>query len=515
MTQTSLSPRSPAEPAAPRRDCTSLLVFAVALVVLLTVKWPTLGEVPAWDSAMGLFPAATTLADSGFDILSLIEEPSYAAGGPNVHSLSPITWITALVLRFVGEGQAALITMHIFHLLVAAAAAAAIFRLSAILYGKRLALLSTAAAFAFPLVLTQTGFLYLEIPMLAATTFALLAWIDRRPVVAGVWVTVAILIKGSGLIVVGTLVLAVLFDPRRELRTPIRAAALLIAPAVVFLTNLAISTSVPGGLTTTGADFKANLSSMGAFLTAVPDLLLLVAGFIVAAAIGKRRGGAGERQDLIRLSIVMLTVSFFGFYLVFAAFGTAPLPRYYTQIAPFLLVGLVDIGRGYLRAPLVAGVLLLAISFFVVNRNGIFYGEVSNNNFAVVERSGEYVDLLALHQEGAQAIEELGAKEPVFYPLPYHYFVSHPAMGYVDATPAFGRSILHSEPFNGGRLDDYPESFAMLYEFSWLGGGIIKSVWDQAEADPNRVVTVVQLGSSPFESAVIQVDTVGADSPTS
>lgn len=496
------------------RNRPELIVFGVAFVALVIVKWSTLTEVPTWDSAMGLFPAATTLADSGFDIGSLIREPGYAAGGANVHSLSPVTWATALTLRLVPDTQDALIVLHLLHLAVAAGAATTAFRLGAVLYGKRLAALSTIAAFAFPLILTQTGSLYLEVPLLAATLLAISAWVERKPLIAGTWATVATLIKGSGLIVVGALLLAVLLDPEKSLRRPGRAALLLVAPAAAFLANLAIATSVPGGLNSTSADIFGNLTSIGGFLKAVPDLLLLLGGFVVATALTRNRTGT-QKQNLIRLSTITLTVSFVGFYLAFAAFGTAPLPRYYTQIVPFLMLGIVDVGHRHFKTPLVAGVLMVATGFFAINRNGIFYPEVSNNNFAVAERSGEYIDLLALHRRGARSIEFLGAAEPVFYPLPYHFFVSHPAMGYVDGVPALGRSVMHVAPFNEGRLEDYPESFAMLYEFSWLGGQAIKSVWDQAVVDPTRVVTVHKLGSPPYESFLIQIDTVDQPTPSS
>jgi hypothetical protein len=51
---------------------------------------------------MGLFPAAITLADNGFDVVELPGMPDYFEGGPNTHSTSPVTFATSVVLRAPG-----------------------------------------------------------------------------------------------------------------------------------------------------------------------------------------------------------------------------------------------------------------------------------------------------------------------------------------------------------------------------------------------------------------------------
>lgn len=59
--------------------------FLLALILVLALKWPTLDQPPVWDTAMGLFPAAITLAGNGFDVIELLGMPDYFEGGPNTH----------------------------------------------------------------------------------------------------------------------------------------------------------------------------------------------------------------------------------------------------------------------------------------------------------------------------------------------------------------------------------------------------------------------------------------------
>ncbi len=73
-------------------------LFCVWLGIIFFLKWPSLTEPPVWDAAFGLFPAASELANNGFNVLSLLQQPTYHNGGPNCHAESIVTWLTAAVL---------------------------------------------------------------------------------------------------------------------------------------------------------------------------------------------------------------------------------------------------------------------------------------------------------------------------------------------------------------------------------------------------------------------------------
>ena len=51
--------------------------FSLVFLLILVLKWDTLLQPPVWDTAMGLFPPALTLAENGFDLLALLGMPDY------------------------------------------------------------------------------------------------------------------------------------------------------------------------------------------------------------------------------------------------------------------------------------------------------------------------------------------------------------------------------------------------------------------------------------------------------
>ena len=63
---------------------------------------------------MSVFPAAITLEEHSFDYGYLLAQPGYSDGGPNVHSLAPITLVTALTIRIIGDGPNLFPVLHIY-----------------------------------------------------------------------------------------------------------------------------------------------------------------------------------------------------------------------------------------------------------------------------------------------------------------------------------------------------------------------------------------------------------------
>ena len=101
--------------------------FSLVFLLILLLKWDTLLQPPVWDTAMGLFPPALTLADNGFDLLELLAMPGYEDGGPNVASTSLVTLGTAAVLWATGGGTGAFLILHLLHFAVAAVALLTLF----------------------------------------------------------------------------------------------------------------------------------------------------------------------------------------------------------------------------------------------------------------------------------------------------------------------------------------------------------------------------------------------------
>ncbi len=133
----------------------------VTFLLILVLKWDTLTRPPVWDTAMGLFPAAITLADNGFDVVELLGMPDYFEGGPNTHSTSPVTLVTAVVLKMSGGGERAFVILHLLHFVMAALALVLLFRLARPVFGDLGTFFFCLRVLLHPTLNTQVGFLYM------------------------------------------------------------------------------------------------------------------------------------------------------------------------------------------------------------------------------------------------------------------------------------------------------------------------------------------------------------------
>ena len=84
-------------------DSSIVTQIALSFCIVFILKWQVLNQPPVWDTAFSVFPAAITLSENGFDLISLLKMPGYMAGGPNVHANSIITIITAVMISLFGK----------------------------------------------------------------------------------------------------------------------------------------------------------------------------------------------------------------------------------------------------------------------------------------------------------------------------------------------------------------------------------------------------------------------------
>ena len=207
-----------------------------------------------------------------------------------------------------------------------------------------LAALTTLVALTLPVVLTQVGFMYMEVSILAATVWAMIAWIEGKTLLAVVWATSATLLKGSGIVVALTLVTMAVVRPtggRSRL-----VSLLLILPAPIAATWLQSSLAANGG----PASFGPYLYVLVNYLMRVPDVLLLLITFVVAtllAAPWRQPAGDGPlAQQATMLTFLAVAVGcFIAFYGLLPLAGvTYPvLPRYFVQIMPIVIIGLTSL----------------------------------------------------------------------------------------------------------------------------------------------------------------------------
>jgi hypothetical protein len=206
-----------------------------------------------------------------------------------------------------------------------------------------------------------------------------------------------------------------------------------------------------------------------------------------------------------------MVVSFLSFYAALVPLNASVpiLPRYYLQLVPFALLGTTAMLARRSRRGSIAFLVVLAL-FFLANRRGHFYPDYASTNFAITERSMAYLDLVELQNLGLQRLVDLSPTEPVFYGLHEHYKLSYPEIGYGFTRPTGGHCMYFEPPFLFARLGSFPDSFAMLVDYPWLGGEVALAVAGQAASDPAREVVTTGLQAGRFESALIQVRRVAS-----
>ena len=174
-------------------------IFFSFLVLILVTKWWAINQPPVWDTSMSVFPAALTITEQG---LGVFDQPTYIDGGPNVHASSIITWITAGAFTVTEQPFPFL---HLMQFLMTAAGLTAVWLLLRQIVSPWLAIATAAGAFMLPIVRTQAGYMYLEIPLMMAATWAVFCWVHRRPWLAGTFALIAVAVKPTGIIVAGSI----------------------------------------------------------------------------------------------------------------------------------------------------------------------------------------------------------------------------------------------------------------------------------------------------------------------
>ncbi len=497
--------------------------FSLVFLLILVLKWDTLLQPPVWDTAMGLFPPAITLAENGFDLLELLGMPEYREGGPNVHSTSLLTLATAVVLRVSGGGTRGFLILHLLHFAGAALALVTLFRLVRPVFGGVATLLLCMSVLLHPIFSTQVGYLYMEMPLFLLTVLALLAWTERRFWPAVLWGTLAYATKETGIIVPATLVLATLLERHNVAEKAKRVGRIVALPVlwtvvVAALSRIAVGRSEDFSfLPSLDAVFGGIGQYLARFLLNVPDLPVFIAAFFVTALVCSRpilgalraepRDPSARTQEQSELLILgysgVLIVFFMLLFMValpVAAGFTVVLPRYYVMILPFLLLwvgyGVKRLLGHRLSSPATVCFLLLA-AFFVLNTNGALYPldidtEGPGNDPPLTERSNAYRRLLALEVDAIRALEELPAGVPVYYGHYEHYLLEYPGLGYSSGPLSNGHNFSVEslgELIRGGPM---PPCVYVLFNYPWLGGEKILGLIRFAETTPGLSAEVVQ-----------------------
>jgi hypothetical protein len=461
---------------------------------------------------MGMYAAAITLDQLDFDLLQLLSMSGFDEGGPNVHSLSPITWLTALVIRAASDTSMTLPVLHVLHWLMGAVALAGVYELARHKLPPMPSVVVVSLLAIHPLVLVQLGDIYLEVPLFAVTAWSMVMLLRDRLSIATALAMVAAAIKPTGLIVAGAIAIYLIDQRRLTWRSP-RYWPVVAGPLVVALTHRA--------LLPVSSLFRRSwietLSTSISYALHVGDVALIVLGALGAGYFGLRRSVTlpASGENAIRLLLNYLVV-FHLFFLVVPVTGVGVffLPRYYVIALPFALVVLVGVAWSTNRFAGLALVFVLGAGF-AINSSGSLYNltdrQLCNRNFAVAERSGEYLELLALHIAEARAIEQL--ETSVYVTQPLGSILKYPEMGYISRSEDRVDLVMPSQGWETISVEDLQLPAHLVVDSPLFGGTTLLKWWDAALSDPSLKVTTTVIEADRFAAALVRIDR-SRDGPT-
>ena len=498
-------------------------LFCAWLGIILFLKWPTLTEPPVWDAVFGLFPAAGDLADSGFNLSSLLQKPGCRTGGPNTHSESLVTWISAGVMWLTGKGPRAFAILHLLHFCTAAWTLAVLHRFTTVTWGRAMAWVFCATLLLCPLFRVQVGSLYFEIPLAACTVAAVVSFANGQLPRAVVWSSLAILVKQAGLVVAGALAVAAFCQSGSLTKRIGRGASFAVTGLVAALWPL-VATPVLAGVkdqSPPSSWWQFLNENVFYYLTAIPDI---TAAYILVALIGCFRFRelwnslanlpAPSNTTSAALGVSFFLVVFYGLFFFVtpyvARIWVISLPRYFVFILPFIFFALTHWLVLLISPRRAAVVLCLVAVLFVANREGFWYPKDKRDEISILERGESYRWVVAVQREAAGTAANLPDDVMIYYGWEDHFFQKYPWLGYASRTHPGGRALCFSnEVPPSTTLKEFPERFFVIYSNPHLFGYQAHQVLRSASKDPTRRVRLFRrCQRGPFHIDVVEVTTV-------
>lgn len=537
-------------PAIPARSLTGM--FLVWLAVIIALKWPSLAEPPVWDAVFGLFPAAGDLADNGFNLSSLLQKPSCRVGGPNTHSESLVTWISAGVLWLLGKGPRAFAALHVLHFSAAAWALSVLHRFLVPLWGRAMAWLFCGTLLLCPLFRVQVGALYFEIPLTACTVAAVVSFSDGKLGRAVVWSTLGVLVKQAGLVTAGALTVAAFCQPG-SLTSRLRRSGSFAACGLAAAFWPLMSTSILSGVadkSPRGSWWQYFSTMHVGYLMAIPDIAI---AFGLVALIGLLRWreiwnaltkttAANPVSDSKSLSVgsvnpefrdttvasknppermpphalgvsFLLVVMFALFFFVtpyIARLFVLGLPRYLVFILPFIFFALTHWLVLWSSLRIARMAMVCVAMLFFGNREGLWYPKDGRDEISVLERGENYRLMVEVQREAAHTAANLPDDVVLYYGFEDHFFQKYPWLGYADRTHPGGHSLgLASERPKSSQMQDLPERFFVIYSNPYLFGREANTILRNASKDPTRQVRLYRrCKRGPYKVDILEVTTV-------
>ena len=470
---------------------------------------------PVWD-AVGVFAPAVYLYESGFDLASLLTMPGYAAGGPNIHSLSLSTLLTVAAM-WLGGGQPWLFLpgLHLVNFALAGLTGAYAFWLSRPLLGCPAAGLLAAALLLFPPFLVQSGALHTEMAGAALVMLAIASFVTRRFRWMALCVIAACAVKTLGLAVVAPLVLLVAADARIPgRRRAIGCGGIVLAASVIEAAKWVAAPSPVGAAKSLPAHLDVMLSHLGQ----VPDLAVLLGLALVACSdqtIRAARSGLqaaldnDERRTLLACALVPPACIGFVALVPLSGADFIPLQRYYLWALAPALIAIAATAQALGGRWVVTIGLAAFVAYAGVNRNGRFYPHEEDpiRRFSVVERSYEYLDYFQAQRHGVRGLASTNGDRPSFVTRVESYYLASPLMGWVDRAVPNVHFVLEP-PYDSSHLSHFPNDFHVLELDSnpYHGQRVVLDLLAQAALRSDyELIVVAEWRSGPYTAKLIRI----------
>jgi hypothetical protein len=472
-------------------------LFFLSLAILLS---PTLLNPPVWDEAFSIFPAADFLAQHNFDYRSMAQLPGFMEAGPATHGFTLPALYTALVLKLTGGGKIAWCILHLWQWLLGAGIGTLMVRILCEAKSRIDTFLLTALSLFCPLMLTQLGNMYLEVPLLFFSLLALHLFLRNQIPAAVAAGLLACATKETGCVAVIALALTAFLAEKPSLKN-LRTSLLLVLPsfAFIFFLHLCLS-STSSGLSLGHESFLIRcwvflVQACQKYLLMMPDMLVLFAvstGLAVyyAVSILWRVHWIGTQpdsrsKDRIVFFCSSLVIGFVSFHFIaFSAFANLSnfVSRYLVFILPAMWI-LWDAALGcwFSQVKRKQSVFAIALLLLLMNRFGVFYPPLATSDIGVSERSGENLDGFRVQKDYMQFLEwNLPPNVPIFHGLPEAFLGQFPVLSYVTKPLTNAIFIPHYTRNHPPQLDRFPDRFYIVYFFPVVGGEQLLDVYHQA-----------------------------------
>jgi hypothetical protein len=418
--------------------------------------------------------------------------------------LSLVTLLSAGVIEVLGL-DAAIIATHLLSSLMLLGLGYLVAREVASLASRSLGWLAGAGVVLFPLMVSQSAYLYTELPSAVFVFISIVLALRRYPYRSTVALTVAVLIKPLAIVALPTILLVLW---RRRVG---RGAMLVPTIALAALIPAFLIPQPPRPATPALAAIGVVLETSWAWAVRSPEMLILSAVPIVAYLVLRRSGSSDEEWTWLWIcsSLLASFLAFFSLNAVATA-GWFFIPRYFAMLlGPIMVLLALIISR--LRPVAQVGVagLILAISMLGI-RGPLAWGTGSYLP-PVTERSLAFLDLYEEHRVGLARLADLGADGwPIFHDHYASYAFAYPELG-MHSGEVENATTVRSGDW-GTDLSELPDRFAMLVQLPFLGGERLINVKRMAEADQGYRVSTELVGSADqLPVQIVTVERVDAD----